>query len=79
MNAEQLYKTFTDAGRSVAGLDVPNWATLPSEEREVWEEVATKARNAHDARFSSAIENTLVEMGGDSDDAIVVLRARYAR
>lgn len=79
MNAEQLYKAFTDAGRSVAGSDIPNWASLPGEDREVWEEVATKARRAHDARFANAIENTMAEFGGDANDAIAKLRERYGR
>lgn len=42
--AQQLYTTFIDATSSVAGGDVPNWASLPIEEREHWETVATKAR-----------------------------------
>lgn len=41
---EQLYGVFVAQQRLVAGGDTPNWASLPSSERDVWDAVASKAR-----------------------------------
>lgn len=42
--AQELYTTFVNSGEEVAGSDVPNWASLPSSDRERWEQVAARAR-----------------------------------
>lgn len=51
--AEQLYVVFCAASNLVPGSgDVPNWASMPIEQREAWEHVATKARKDLSKQFA---------------------------
>lgn len=80
--AELLYRAFCNASGLVAGSgDVPNWASMPSAQRDVWEQVAAKARNEMAARFAAELDRARENY--DSYDGLVsavdVIRARWGR
>lgn len=84
--AQELYRAFCNASGLVAGSgDVPNWASMPSSQREVWEQVATKARNEMAARFVAELDrvtparDTPVSEMQAVIGALDVLRARWGR
>jgi hypothetical protein len=63
--AEQLYRAFVSASGLVAGSgDVPNWASMPAAQREVWQAVASTARDR-------LVDNRLVLMSdGPLDETV---------
>jgi hypothetical protein len=64
--AEHLYRTFCAASGLVPGSgDVPNWASMPIAQREVWEQVATKARVEMAARFRCDMRAARDEYGAE--------------
>ena len=73
--AEHLYTRYVNSGSQVAGSDVPNWASLPSVDRERWEQVAALARQIMVARFHDSIDE--VERQGVSE--LDAMRERWKR
>lgn len=77
--AQLLYTAFVNAGMTVAGGDVPNWASLPAVDRDQWEQVAVKARREMVQRFVASIDATSDKRIADGDEAIAALRLQWAR
>jgi TRAP-type C4-dicarboxylate transport system substrate-binding protein len=82
--AQLLYTTFVNSGNEVAGSDVPNWASLPSADRERWEQVATRARRHVTDQIFATLDS--VESDLNAADGVVIgravadeMRERYGR
>lgn len=63
--AQLLYTAFVNASSSVAGGDVPNWASLPAVDREQWEQVATRARIELGHRFACDMRDASAAFGAE--------------
>jgi hypothetical protein len=64
--AEQLYRVFcTQSGLVPGSGEVPNWASMPSSQRYVWEQVAAAARNEMHDRFVRDMRDATVAHGAE--------------
>lgn len=70
--AEELYRAFCNASGIIAGSgDVPNWASMPAAQRDVWEQVAVAARRPGRRRMAELRFEVLdYKLGAKSADAI---------
>lgn len=77
--AQELYGVFVAASGKVAGGEVPNWASLPSVEREVWAQIAARAETRCEAKFFAVVKE--IEDNDDIDplDELSLLRERFGR
>ena len=79
--AEFLYTTYCNAIGKVAGSDVPNWASLPSSERDTWLQVADRARRHVTDQIFATLESIDKECSWTAEERVVgnELRRRYGR
>lgn len=77
--AEQLYRAFCSAAGLVYGSDeTPGFHNLPTEKREAWEAVASRARNEMAQRFAADLETAMPALVGAAE-AFKVIGARWGR
>lgn len=75
--ASELYGVFVAASGKVAGSDVPNWASLPPAEREVWEQIAARAETRCEVAFFAVVN--AIEGDGLGHLGFDALRERFGR